>query len=1084
MSIRTGDNTAAVTWRLFVVGLLCTVAAFADAGQPETTSPGRVLSPRRVTRQVPLVDGRDVQFRRLAADGLSRTRVTQITQDGQGFLWFGTQRGLYRYDGHDLQIFRDESGRDDTLRGVWVYSLLRDRAGALWIGSDGFVDRLDVRRETFTPHDLVPDGARSGPVNVSCMDQDASGVLWMGTRSGLYRVDPGSQRTVRFRHREADTSSLSSDVIQFVGEDRRGGLWVGTDVGLDLFDRASLQVMSHLPLAGSQRGLAFHEDRFGTFWVIHGAGGQLAVLDRMAQELSTWLPWSAEGGTNPVVFNTMLEDRDGVMWFGTLNHGLLKFDRAQQRFVRYTTDPADPRSLSDRRVNALFQDQEGLIWTGLHQSEPNFFLPRPPAFRAIGVSSGPSTLVSAILEDRSGLVWLGLDRGMRTLDRRTVTYRDIAALRDDETTSAVESEPGLLWIGTAGGGLVRYETRRGRVARFRHDPARSGGLPSDFVEQVKVDGHGSVWAVTWRGLARWDADAEQFVTYLPGGAPPELTLHTATFARSGVIWIGSNLGLHRYDPATGRVRWLRHDRNDPASLGNDRVNAILEGADGSVWVGTPSGLDRWDPDATQVRHYARSDGLSGSTVSCILEDNARQLWMSTDRGISRLDPATGAFKTYGAADGLPGVNMTGWDACARSASGEMFFAGFAGAVAFFPSGVADRDYVPPVVLTQFRLLDSTFDRDGRRSSTVPIGDLRELRLQPAQGKFSIAFAALSFLSPETNRLRYRLQGLQEEWTEVPGDQRVATYMALPAGSYTFQVQGATHLGPWSPSPASLRIVMLPPWWASRPFYLLAGAVATASLLIAYRVRVRQLSRAYNLRLEERWAERTRIARELHDTLLQSFQGLMFRLQAVRDLLPDRAEKALPVLDMALQQGERAIDDARLAVTDLRSAEKVDRDFGAGLAALATAAAHLAKELPVASFELVTSGRVREISPTVLHELYKVAHEALSNAFRHARATRIEAEMRFDADALRLTVTDDGVGFDEGVLANQRRRGHWGVKGMEERMDRLGGRMTVRSRPGEGTTVQFVVPAAVAFGDASIVDRIRTLVSWRMRSGES
>lgn len=1077
----TSDNISVVTWRLTIVCVLCAAAALAGAGQVDTTPPGRLLNPHRLTRKVALIDGHDLQFRRVTAEGLSRTRVAQIVQDDKGFMWFGTQRGLHRYDGHELRVFRYDSHRKNSLSGVYVYSLLRDRANTLWVGSDGFLDRFDPRSETFTQHGVMPEGEDPGPMNVSCMSQDASGMLWLCTRSGLYRVDPRTQRTILLRHRPEDPSSLASDSIQFVGEDRRGALWVGTAAGLDLLDRTSQKVVSHLRLSESQRGMAFHEDRFGVFWIIHGAEGQLAVFDRTASELSTWRPSSSDADAGPVMFSTMLEDRDGTMWFGTLNHGVLKFDRGQHRFIRYTTDPTDPHSLSDRRVNVLYQDQEGLIWAGLHQSEPNYFLPRPPPFQSIQVAGRQSALVSAILQDRSGLVWLGLDRGVSTLDRKTWAYRDLPALRGDETTSVVESSPGVFWIGTAGQGLRQYDQRTGRVRRFRHEPRRAASLPSDFVEQVKLDTHGAVWAVTWRGLARWEPASERFVTYMPAEAPQELTLHTATFARNGIIWIGSNLGLHRFDPVAHTFQWFRHDKGNATSLSNDRVNSIHEAADGSVWIGTQSGLDHWDSHARPVRHYTQEDGLPGSTVSCILEDDARQLWMSTDRGISRLDTTTGAFKAYGTAEGLPGVNMTGWGSCARAESGEMFFAGFAGAAAFFPRMIADRDYVPPAVLTRFRLLDSAFEVDGERASTVPIGDTSELRLRPSQGKFSIEFAALSFLSPETNRLRYRLQGLQEEWTEVRSDQRVATYMALPVGSYSFQVQGATGHGPWSSSPATLRIVMLPPWWTSRPFYLLASVVATATLFIAYRLRVRQLTHAYNVRLEERWAERTRIARELHDTLLQGFQGLMFRLQAVRDLLPAQPAKAIPVLDMALLKGEEAIDEARSAVSDLRSSEKVDQNVEAGIAAIAVAAAHLCKEGKAPSWEQVTKGRVREIHRTVLYELYQVTQEALSNAFRHARARNITVEVRYGVDTLRITVADDGVGFDEALLASERCQGHWGVQGMKERIERLGGRMALRSRPLEGTAVVLSVPAAVAYREVSLVGHIGTLLLWGTRS---
>ena len=287
----------------------------------------------RFTRAVPLVDGHDLQFKRMHAQGLSQTRVAQIVQDEKGFIWFGTQDGLHRYDGYTLRGFRHDPQRSNSLSGVFVYSLLRDRANTLWVGSDDALDRFHPGTETFAPFDIAPDG----PTNVTCMSQDSSGTIWLCTRNGLYRLAPGANRATRISHDPGDPATLSSNTIHSVDEGANGALWVGTSAGLDLWDRSTQRVVSHLPLSETPQGLAFHEDRFGTFWIIHGAEGRLSVFDRAANELATWLPTASGSETSPILFSTMLEDRDGTMWFGTLNHGILKFDRSQRRFIRYTT---------------------------------------------------------------------------------------------------------------------------------------------------------------------------------------------------------------------------------------------------------------------------------------------------------------------------------------------------------------------------------------------------------------------------------------------------------------------------------------------------------------------------------------------------------------------------------------------------------------------------------------------------------------------------------------------------------------------------------------------------------------------------
>lgn len=1047
------------------------IARSVGAQQGDGVTPPQLLAPRRVVRDAELVEGYDLQFRQLSAGDLSHTRVAQIVQDAQGFLWFGTQRGLYRYDGHELRSFRHDAARANTLSGVYVYSLLRDRTNTLWVGSDGFVDRFDAPTEGFVPLVVKAPEAATRPINASCLHRDPSGMLWLCTRGGLYRVDPEGKRTTVVHHRSGDDTSLASDEVQFVGDGPGETLWVGTLVSLDQLDRTSLRVVAHLPLSDSPIGMTVHEDQSGMLWIIHGMDGELSAFDRTANVLTTWRPRIA-AGEPAVSFSTLLEDREGTMWFGTRNHGVFRFDREPSRFVRYNHDPTRPQSLADRRVNVLYQDQEGLIWAGLHQAAPAYFLPRAPSFQSIRPAGRQSTMVSAIVSDHASRVWLGLDRGVQVLDRATQTVRDVRELRDIETSSVVVEKSGILWFGTAGRGVRRLDPRSGRVTTYRHAENNPASLPSDFVEQMKLDAQGAVWAVTWRGLARIDSAGERFEAIVPPNAPAELTLHTATFAPNGVVWMGSNLGVHRFDPITRRFEWFRHSNDDPTSLSNDRVNSIHVASDGSVWIGTQGGLDHWDEQARPLERFAQGDGLAGSTVSCMLEDDAHRLWMSTDRGISRLDSANGTLSTYGTADGLPGMNLTGWDSCVRSESGEMFFAGFAGATAFVPGDVVERDYVPPVALTRFRLLDSQLSVNGRLVSEIPVHDSMELRLGPSQGKFSVEFAALSFLSPETNRIRFRLRGVQEQWTEVRSDQRVATYLSVPTGSFTFEVQGATGNGRWSPTSA-LRILKRPPWWSSQPFYALAVVGAGAGLVLLYRLRVRQLTHAYNVRMEERWAERTRIARELHDTLLQGFQGLMFRLQAVRDLLPEHPAKAVPILDKTLLVGEQAIDEARNAVGDLRSAERSDRDFVSQLSALAAGAASLAED-GVPEWELHTTGDARQIPAAVLHELHPCAQEAISNAFQHARATHVSIALDFDADKLRVSVTDDGVGFDPSLRPSPHAARHFGIQGMQERIARLGGSILLDSRPGEGTRVQLTIPATVAYGETQTRRALRWL----------
>ena len=355
---------------------------------------------------LPVVDGKDIRFSRLSTDeGLSQTRVLQIVQDDQGFMWFGSQYGLNRYDGYKFKVFKHEPGNPNSLSGVFISSLFKDRSGSLWIGCDEFLDKFDPVTETFTHYRIDTTGAQGETVPVTHISQDRMGILWLSTLRGLYRFDPSTGAIIRYRHDPNDPFSLSSDEIKATGEDKTGTFWVGTSEGLDGFDRDTGKVTLHVPL--HERGeMSFYEDRFGVFWIVHVTGGGLAVFDRKTNTLTHYSFHKGHlSDALPTGVRAILEDRDGTLWFGTMGDGLLKFDRKGRKFVRYRNDPANPESLGEDDLAALSQDREGNIWVGLNMMAPNRFATRPPLFEKFKHEPGnpnslSGTMVNGIYEDR------------------------------------------------------------------------------------------------------------------------------------------------------------------------------------------------------------------------------------------------------------------------------------------------------------------------------------------------------------------------------------------------------------------------------------------------------------------------------------------------------------------------------------------------------------------------------------------------------------------------------------------------------------------------------------------------------------
>jgi PAS domain S-box-containing protein len=795
------------------------------------------------TITLPVADGKGIRFTRLStADGLSQTKVNQIVQDDQGFMWFGTQYGLNRYDGYNFKLFVHDPRKSNSLSGVYVNALFKDRDGALWVGCDQFLNKFNRTTETFTRY----------PVPfVNDISQDSAGILWLATPNGLYSLDPATGTIRQYSHNPNDPSSLSNDHVKSTGEDREGRFWVATVGYLDEFDRRAGKVTRYIPIPGAPAGFGFYEDRLGTFWIFHDSPNALSVLDRKTNTLTNYSFRELEPSTKALtVIMAMTEDRNGSLWLATHGAGLLKFDRGRRRFIRYRNNPVHANSLPQNDVQNLFADREGSIWAGLGRMGVTHFETSPLPFKTIPQLAGPEGMaeqfVGAIYEDRQGILWIGTPEALNGIDRKTghhTPYRRTAGQAVSTDVIAIrEDYSGNLWAGTYNHGLLRLDRRTGKFRTYLHNPADPYSLSNNIVPRLLVDHNGRLWAATDDGLNRFDSatgrftiykfDPQRVVSYLELVEDPE-----------GALWLGTDSsGLQRFDPATSQFTKYEHDINRPGTLSDNRVNSVHFDRSGTMWAGTQNGLDKFDAKTGTFTVYARPDGMPGNAVGCILEDDHGNLWMSTNNGIARFDPQTKAIKSYSTAEGLPGPDLTGWGACFKNQSGEMFFGGFNGATAFHPDTVVDTSYTPPVVLTEFRLAGSPVDIGGGSPLSKSISYMTRLTLSHDQRIFSLAFSALSYFSPGTNRYRYTLEGLDETWHEVGSDERLATYTTLPKGVYTFRVQGATSRGVWSEPGATVLIEILPPWWSTWWFRAVCAAAFLALLWGVYRLRIQQFRR--------------------------------------------------------------------------------------------------------------------------------------------------------------------------------------------------------------------------------------------------
>jgi signal transduction histidine kinase/ligand-binding sensor domain-containing protein len=997
-------------------------------------------------------------------------------------MWFGTQYGLDRYDGYEYKVFAHDPARENSLSCVLIHSLFKDRSGTLWVGCDHSLDRFDSVTETFTHYQI--EAAAPGEVAnaVGQISQDRAGLLWLATGKGLFRLNPDTGQVIHYVHDPSNSFSLGSNEVKCTLEDSSGRFWVVDGDDLEEFDRASGRVRLRVRLDKGIHDASLYEDHFGVLWstyVAPGNGSGLAVLDRPSNRLIPYSLYDKESGKG--IYGgimAMLEDQNKTLWFASFGAGLLKFDREHQIFTRYRNHPGDVESLSEDRLISLCEDHEGNIWAGLHAKEPNFFRTENSPFMSLSRNqSNPyslgETFVNAVYEDHEGVLWTGTTGALNRIDRRSGksgSYLPPGSGLSNDIITINEDASGSLWVGTFGGGLSRFDRATGHYKTYLHEPGNPSSLSNNLVSRLLIDHVGTMWITTWNGLDRFDRETDSFVTYKHDKTSSAEAYFNITEDRTGSLWMGSFGGVNRFDPKTAQFTVYPYKVGDPKSLSSDEsVNSIYIDHSGTVWVTTQNGLNKFNRERGTFTHYFVKDGLPTNNLSCILEDQFGMLWMSTSRGLSRFDPVANKFTNYSTVDGLPGNDLTGWDACFKSRSGEMFFGGFNGGVAFFPDKVVDRRNPLPLVLTDFRLAGHSVEVGPHSPLQKSISYANDVTLTHDQNIFSLTFAALTYFNPDANRYRYKLDGLEQNWIEVGSDRRVATYTTLPAGKYTFHVQSATRQGDWGEPGLALTINILPPWWATTWFRLLTGVFILGLLGTLYQLRLRQLAGQFNMRLEARVAERTRIARDLHDTMLQSLQGLMLKLCSVTYMLPDRPVEARRTVEGLVEQARQAITEGRDAVQGLRSSTLAGNDLARAIKLLEEqlAADHDGDHCP--DFRVYVDGTPRDLVPLLQDEAYRIAGEALRNAFLHAYARRIEAEIHYDPRQLRLRVRDDGKGIDPDVLSAGVRAGHYGLPGMHERVKVVGGKLAVWSKPDSGTEIELTIPGSLAYAKSPSTD---------------
>lgn len=788
--------------------------------------------------------------------GLSQNQVFTIYSDSKGLLWIATQDGLNLYDGYSFKVFRHEPGNKNSLPDYAVNAICESDTGIFWIGTREGLSRFDLRSGNFTHFTHNKDSSNSLIDNhIWVIVKDGENTLWIGTKDGLSNYNPSTNKFTNYKSGNNISNTISSNYIFTAVKDNEN-LWFGGWGGIDRYNFKEKKFYNYKlnpqnPKSVSENGVIDLHIQDDVLWIASYSGFYRMKLNDEGGE--KFLIKKIKLDEDPdLSIRALCGSYDGKIWIGTIKKGIFLFDPHSGVKINYRKSNRTG-GLSDNHINALFEDENKILWIGTFSTGLNKFNRTSERFGTLilpNKQNSENHSVSSLLEDKTGNLWIGTKSGdifkvsnrfsSRTIYTNYTTEKNLKIYFSQlEIKTLLEDKNGKIWVGSFGSGIYLIDPITNRVERITQDRNNLNSLSNDFVHSIIQARDGSIWIGTGAGgLNKYDPEKKIFTRYIYD-ANNKNTISSNEISAvcedpQGLIWAGTTTkGLNRINPATNEVETFRHIAGDVTSISSNRINCLFIDKKENLWIGTfGGGLNKWIREKNSFEHFTSKDGLPSNIVNSIVEDRFGNLWISTDKGLSLFRVNEKTFKNYDVDDGLQGNEFLQSSGISSTADGKIYFGGVNGLNFFDPQKLYEKSKPAKVTFTDFKIFNKSVIPGKDSPLKTNILYAKEIQLSHDQNFFTIEFAALDFTNPDKTQYAYKLEGFNDEWITA-GKQRFATFTNLDPGEYLLRVKSTNSDGDWNEDGITLKVTILPPWWQTWWAYLLY-TIFIVSILYSFR----------------------------------------------------------------------------------------------------------------------------------------------------------------------------------------------------------------------------------------------------------